>query len=113
MTDTFIYFFLVILEKINKLPWITEADYIINAPLVVKNMNVDVSSQSTHVRSLHYIVISHKSSFGLFLDYNNISTVLYYSVSHNSPLRNSRIIWLMIIYASALFAVDEGFTKSI
>ena len=52
-------------------------------------MNVDVSSQSTHVRSRHYIVFSHKSSFGLFLDYNNISTVLYYSVSHNSPLRYS------------------------
>ena len=54
LTDTFISFFVVILEKINKLPWITEADYIINAPLVVKNMNVDVSSQSTHVRSLHF-----------------------------------------------------------
>ena len=77
LTYTFICFFVVILEKINKLPWITEADYIINAPLVVKNMNVDVSSQSTHVRSLHIVAINHKSSFGLFLDYNNSSTLLY------------------------------------
>ena len=60
LTDTFISFFVVILEKINKLPWITEADYIINAPLVVKNMNVHVSSQSTHVRSLHMVAINNK-----------------------------------------------------
>ena len=77
LTFTFICFFVAILENINKLPWITEADYIINAPLVVKNMNVDVSSQSTHVRSLHIVAINHKSNFGLFVDSNNSSTLLY------------------------------------
>lgn len=40
-------------EKVNKHPWISESEELVNAPLVVKNINVDVSRLSTQVLNIY------------------------------------------------------------